>query len=869
MLLCYCTGVLSFIHLVISADLSNDPSRRDHTVAKPAARRKMGANLKEWAKSNKSKAAKKTSKEYVEMEGEDFLLDQVFQSTFWKVPDLEQYEDDDLLHDPDYQDYKNGLREDTQSHRKRQLNNKGKINFQGKSFRDLYFDHVRIDLKSKSLSELAQDWLLNDFLQWPCWLKQIPLLFDKQLLEGIRNKQDAALRKRAALYAKRSLKLFKTQSHSSSFEKFFLYVPYQGLSNQFIQLSKAAVLASSLKRTLIVPPMIVSHHQVDNEDNMDGREFFKHLGLTPMLPWSTMYNLTAWNSKVSMIPLSDALITSLLTRNSKSKMPPIRALNNCFEDNLMVSPLGYGGSYVKGIPRFLKQQRYIFSKPENKFILPLLTYGKWDSVEALGSTSDYFFKAFNLSPQFDTLPGVHAHGHHPIPYRALFDYMKLNMAHNRIIAVSNLQHVHFRGAENKFLKSAKYSDFMLGFTFHAHRQMMEQNPFDSSRTDYVNAPYLGMHWRGGDWKGACRSGSYKKSNRCYPSEDIILSKIADLKSVFLNQTTKITDEFPRVIVPLDTKVCTNEDDGLQMFQFAKNGFLLSKSNMTGLLAMLDKVFSKTLFQLFSNATLQEALLKAWKEKRSTFEGATNTVEPIQPQLTDAQSNMDYLMGVLHLGIMGNYAWIHEDLVSKSNWPITTDENGSPKLIEGSTFYERLYMNLRQLFHLHGHSIKDYRWRSLLRSVFLIGQLDEICEAKDSIFEHSYTPYMPAYGRLHSKKSLQTNFQFPEPALEHVDIGIVQSPCDLIDFPSLLIDPLIATLYPFILPMLDTVTMSFSDIFLGNVYSTFSKSACLHRNIMLSEIDEYVFKHEYFLNEPSEQVESNQEQSYGRPIADYF
>ena len=70
------------------------------------------------------------------------------------------------------------------------------------------------------------------------------------------------------------------------FSKFLIYLPYQGTSNQQIQLARAVMLAKELDRILIVPPMVASDHDtfITQKFNLD----------VLTADWETFYDFSDW-----------------------------------------------------------------------------------------------------------------------------------------------------------------------------------------------------------------------------------------------------------------------------------------------------------------------------------------------------------------------------------------------------------------------------------------------------------------------------------------------------------------------------------------------------------------------------------------------
>lgn len=56
-------------------------------------------------------------------------------------------------------------------------------------------------------------------------------------------------------------------------EKYFFFLPYEGTVNQLYSLVKAIHVATKLKRTLIVPPLMASKHDKNRQVNADWRHF--------------------------------------------------------------------------------------------------------------------------------------------------------------------------------------------------------------------------------------------------------------------------------------------------------------------------------------------------------------------------------------------------------------------------------------------------------------------------------------------------------------------------------------------------------------------------------------------------------------------
>ncbi|KAF9911542.1 hypothetical protein BX616_010565 [Lobosporangium transversale] len=123
--------------------------------------------------------------------------------------------------------------------------------------------------------------------------------------------------------------------------KYFSYLPFAGLTNQFMGLQTAAFIAQKLNRTLILPPIISNTHDHDNTHQRWSRYFdlarFTQLTGVSVLEWDFVRPLTSAQRKVGRV-------RSLLKRPNYH--PPQNAIKawNLIAENLTCHIIyGYGG----------------------------------------------------------------------------------------------------------------------------------------------------------------------------------------------------------------------------------------------------------------------------------------------------------------------------------------------------------------------------------------------------------------------------------------------------------------------------------------------------------------------------------------------
>ncbi|KAF9356802.1 hypothetical protein BGX26_004716 [Mortierella sp. AD094] len=84
--------------------------------------------------------------------------------------------------------------------------------------------------------------------------------------------------------------------------KYLTFIPFAGLTNQFIGIEPAALAAKKFNRTLILPPIISSFHDHDNTHQRWSSLFdiprFTHLTGIPVLEWDLVRPLTPAQRKV-------------------------------------------------------------------------------------------------------------------------------------------------------------------------------------------------------------------------------------------------------------------------------------------------------------------------------------------------------------------------------------------------------------------------------------------------------------------------------------------------------------------------------------------------------------------------------------------
>lgn len=651
------------------------------------------------------------------------------------------------------------------------------------TFRDLYVHTLKPHLKEIPLREMTRTALINSFFGWPLWTKQTPMFYNRQLLKTIRAKRGRFYKKKLHLRRNGSSKAKPFN------DKYLFFVPYQGLSNQFLQLAKAAVLAKELQRTLIVPPMILSQHQV-GEDGSFQKLFLEMFGITPMLPWSFFYSLSQWESEVDMIPLTDSLLRSLLYTSSKNFKNFVIYNENSF--NGIHSRLVYGpdGNILPDFKKYEWQRKKVVELyPDYKIPIELQCFGKWNSKERLGEASQYFFESFSLDPTFAKIPET-KEGHNPIQFQVLFDHLQ-TLQDRQFIAVANLQHVNFKSSVNEFLRRAEYSDWIISLAM----------KINSSKSG-ASRPYLAMHWRAGDWEAACKKGKYKKNEQCFPTLSEVDLKIASLRESFLggdtaalnlnstqlhssshlSATNLLNSEQLSLADNMLVKLATNEENQDVLNHFASRGYLIGA--IEKLLPFLKNEYEALLQEFLSYESLSD-LLKA-----------------------DGR-----LFSLLVDGIIAK---------SILYYPVAYEKE--PAL------YENIYQLMRSTFITNRERSLKIGWQKTFKSMHPFANWSILCADDNSPFDRQFSRYFPRY----FKRELDFD---EDPLTNSIEGDNRHSACDSFNGPPpIQFDPFLITISPFLQPMLDSVTLGLSDVFLGNIYSTFSKSVVFQRHQILSKIE---------------------------------
>ncbi|KAG0203095.1 hypothetical protein BGX28_004526 [Mortierella sp. GBA30] len=131
-------------------------------------------------------------------------------------------------------------------------------------------------------------------------------------------------------------------SHLDPNIKYLSYLPFGGLTNQFISLEVAAVAARKLNRTLIIPPIISNSHDHDNA-HQRWSQFFDLPGFTrltgiPVLEWETVRQLSHVQKQVGM--------KQALLRHSRREGPEMVEWGKMAENVTVMIVNGYGSPKV-------------------------------------------------------------------------------------------------------------------------------------------------------------------------------------------------------------------------------------------------------------------------------------------------------------------------------------------------------------------------------------------------------------------------------------------------------------------------------------------------------------------------------------------
>ncbi|KAF9433251.1 hypothetical protein BGZ76_009694 [Entomortierella beljakovae] len=272
----------------------------------------------------------------------------------------------------------------------------------------------------------------------------------------------------------------KPTTHFEANVKYLSYMPYAGLTNQYMALESAAYLAIQLNRTLIIPPIITNSHDIYNSNQRwsDFFDFpkFKRLTGADMVEWDDLRPLTPEQKEVGRRQAS---------RGSKSY-----TLWNSLAENLTCQVI----------------------------------YGFGDT-ERLHTTELTFSRQFLFQPQFERPPPRKEH-------TKIFDRLRIGAKDN-----TNLDDVvTMDDLKDRYLDSDKQI-LHLSHTFKLKDPLGRRSWQVAGRhfyflpkvTDYakklinyrapetkVTGKYIAIHLRRGDIWQKCRSMSEEKKMDCIP-----------------------------------------------------------------------------------------------------------------------------------------------------------------------------------------------------------------------------------------------------------------------------------------------------------------------------------------------------------------